>query len=76
VRSNLRLKRAFDRLLILHNETESLYERTTVSPELCQLRNIIKVSYIIIKYAMMRKESIGLHYMADHPKLKFSLNIN
>ncbi len=71
VRSNLRLKRAFDRLLILHNETENLYERTTVSPELCQLRNIIKVSYIIIKCAMMRKESVGLHYMADYPK-KFS----
>jgi len=68
VRSNLRLKRAFDRLLILHNETENLYERTTVSPELCQLRNIIKVSYIIIKYAMMRKESVGLHYNIDYPK--------
>ncbi len=68
VRSDLRLKRAFDRLLILHRETESLYERTTISPELCQLRNIIKVSYIIIKYAMMRKESVGLHFMADHPK--------
>ncbi len=68
VRSELRLKRAFERLLILHKETENLYERTTVSPELCQLRNIIKVSYIIIKYAMMRKESIGLHFMADHPR--------
>lgn len=68
VRSNLRLKRAFDRLLILHNETENLYERTTVSPELCQLRNIIKVSYIIIKYAMMRKESVGLHLNIDYPK--------
>lgn len=72
VRSDLRLKRAFDRLLILHNETENLYERTTVSPELCQLRNIIKVSYIIIKYAMMRKESIGLHYMIDNPKRNHS----
>lgn len=68
VRSNLRLKRAFDRLLIIHNETESLYERTTVSPELCQLRNIIKVSYILIKYAMIRKESVGLHYNIDYPK--------
>ena len=68
VRSNLRLKRAFERLLVLHNETENLYERTTVSPELCQLRNIIKVSYIIIKYAMMRKESVGLHYNIDFPK--------
>jgi L-aspartate oxidase len=68
VRSNLRLKRAFDRLLILHNETESLYERTTVSPRLCELRNIIKVAYIIIKYAMMRKESVGLHYNLDYPR--------
>lgn len=71
VRSDLRLKRAFERLLILHNETENLYERTTISPELCQLRNIIKVSYIIIKYAMMRKESVGLHYNIDYPKKKY-----
>jgi L-aspartate oxidase len=76
VRSNLRLKRAFDRLLILHNETENLYERTTVSTELCQLRNIIKVSYIIIKHAMQRKESVGLHYMTDHPKLKLPAGIH
>jgi L-aspartate oxidase len=68
VRSDLRLKRAFDRLLILHNETEELYERTIVSPQLCELRNIIKVSYIIIKYAMMRKESVGLHFNIDYPK--------
>ncbi len=72
VRSNLRLQRAFDRLKILHNETENLYERTTVSPALCELRNIIKVSYIIIKYAMMRKQSVGLHYNVDyarHPEI-------
>jgi L-aspartate oxidase len=68
VRSDLRLKRAFDRLLILHNETESLYERTIVSPGLCELRNIIKVAYIIIKYAMLRKESVGLHYNIDYPR--------
>ncbi|MBI3500235.1 MAG: L-aspartate oxidase [Bacteroidetes bacterium] len=70
VRSNLRLKRAFDRLLILHKEAEELYERTIVSPQLCELRNIIKVSYIIIKYAMQRKESVGLHYNIDYPKRK------
>ena len=68
VRSNLRLKRAFERLLILHNETETLYEKTTVSPKLCELRNMIKVGYIIIKYAMLRKESVGLHYNIDCPK--------
>ncbi len=71
VRSNLRLKRAFDRLLILHNETENLYERTTISPKLCELRNIIKAAYIIIKAAMQRKNSIGLHYNIDYPSTKF-----
>lgn len=68
VRSNLRLKRALDRLLILHNETETLYESTTVSTQLCELRNMIKVGYIILKYASLRKESIGLHYNSDYPK--------
>ena len=68
VRSNLRLKRAFDRLLILHNETESLYQRITVSQQLCELRNMIKTGYIIIKSAMERKDSVGLHYNVDYPK--------
>ncbi|HET6245620.1 MAG: L-aspartate oxidase [Bacteroidetes bacterium] len=68
VRSDLRLKRAFDRLLILHNETEALYQRTTLSLNLCELRNMIKVGYIIIKTAMQRKESVGLHYNIDYPR--------
>jgi L-aspartate oxidase len=71
VRSNLRLKRAFDRLLILHKETENLYERSTVSKQLCELRNMIKVGYVIIKQAMQRKESRGLHYNLDHPKIEY-----
>ncbi|MCC7051380.1 MAG: L-aspartate oxidase [Bacteroidia bacterium] len=67
VRSNIRLKRAFDRLLILHQETEDLYERTKLSKQLCELRNMIKVGYVIIKQAMQRKESVGLHYNIDYP---------
>lgn len=70
VRSDLRLKRALDRLLILHNETENLYERITITPQLCELRNMIKTAYIIIKYAALRKESAGLHYNIDYPKKK------
>jgi L-aspartate oxidase len=70
VRSDLRLKRAFDRLLILHNETEDLYQRSTLSPRLCELRNMIKVGYIIIKSAMDRKESVGLHYNINYPRNK------
>lgn len=65
VRSRLRLKRAFDRLEILYNENEALYETTTVSQKLCELRNLICVGYLIIKHALRRKESVGLHYMAD-----------
>ena len=68
VRSNLRLKRAFDRLLILHNETESLYEKSIVTPELCELRNMIKVGYLVIKHAIRRRESRGLHFNIDYPR--------
>ena len=63
VRSELRLKRAFDRLEILYKENEALYEKTIITQKLCELRNIICVGYLIIKHAMRRKESVGLHYM-------------
>jgi L-aspartate oxidase len=67
VRSDQRLKRALDRLRITYGETEALYERTIVSPKLCELRNLITVAYLIVKFAMARKESIGLHYSTDYP---------
>jgi L-aspartate oxidase len=68
VRSNTRLQRAFDRLQILHRETENMYRRTTVSQPLCELRNLILVGYLITKAAIRRKESVGLHYSIDYPK--------
>jgi L-aspartate oxidase len=68
VRSELRLKRAFDRLEILYKENEALYEKTTISTKLCELRNLICIGYLIIKHAMLRKESVGLHYMAKYEK--------
>jgi L-aspartate oxidase len=68
VRSNLRLKRAFDRLEILYRETENLYQRSVVSREICELRNIINTGYLVIKQAMERKESRGLHYTIDYPE--------
>ncbi len=67
VRSELRLTRAADRLEIIFRETEDLYRRSKLSKELCELRNIINVGYLIIKMAQSRKESKGLHYMLDHP---------
>ena len=68
VRSNLRLKRAMNRLEILYRETEDLFERSVVSREICELRNVISVAYLIIKHALRRKESRGLHYTIDFPK--------
>jgi len=68
VRSNIRLQRAFDRLEILYKENEALYLKTTISPKLCELRNLINVAYIIIKQARERKESRGLHYTINYSK--------
>jgi L-aspartate oxidase len=67
VRTNVRLERALRRLDILHEETEALYEQTAVSPQLCELRNLITVGYLIVKGASFRKESRGLHYNTDYP---------
>ena len=67
VRSNLRLKRALDRLEILFSETEKLYELSKLSPKICELRNAINVSYLILKMAKRRRESRGLHYNVDYP---------
>ena len=66
VRSNLRLQRALDRLGLIYRETEELYIKSVLDEQLCELRNSINVSYLIVKMAMKRKESIGLHYSIDY----------
>jgi L-aspartate oxidase len=68
VRSNLRLKRAMDRLEIIFNETEELFIKSKLSQKLCELRNMINAGYLIIKAAQQRKESRGLHYTLDYPQ--------
>lgn len=67
VRSNLRLQRAFRRTSLLNQEVEDFYQRTRVSVPLCQLRNLICVAYLVIRSAIQRKESRGLHYTTDFP---------
>jgi L-aspartate oxidase len=74
VRSDLRLQRAFDRLEILYKENEALFLKTTISVKLCELRNLINVAYIIIKHAMERKESRGLHYTVNYSKNNSPVN--
>lgn len=70
VRSNLRLDRAWNRLDILYEETEKLFKSSKVSREICELRNIINVGYLIMRQAKERHESRGLHYTIDYPSQK------
>jgi L-aspartate oxidase len=67
VRSDLRLKRAWCRLDIIYEETESLFKRSIATREICELRNAINVGYLVMRQAIERKESRGLHYTIDHP---------
>ncbi len=68
VRSNLRLDRAWNRLDILYEETERLFKRSKASREICELRNLINVAYLIMRQAKERKESRGLHFSIDYPR--------
>ena len=67
VRTNVRLARAMKRMDLLYEETEELYRTTSVSPQLCELRNLISVGYLIVKGAQFRRESRGLHFNTDYP---------
>jgi L-aspartate oxidase len=67
VRTNVRLARAMKRLDLLHEETEALYQATEISPQLCEVRNLITVGYLITKGAELRHESRGLHFNTDYP---------
>lgn len=68
VRSDLRLERAMRRLNMIYEETEAFYRQIKISPELCELRNIITCAYLIVKSAKIRKESRGLHFTTDYPE--------
>ncbi len=69
VRSNERLARAERRINLISEEIENFYKRTRVTEELLELRNLSKVSKLIIRCAKQRHESRGLHYTTDFPKL-------
>jgi L-aspartate oxidase len=67
VRNDVRLHRASKRLDLLFEETQQLYQSSTVSPQLLELRNLITIGYLIVKGASFRKESRGLHFNTDYP---------
>jgi L-aspartate oxidase len=67
VRSDLRLKRAQRRIQLVRNEIEDFYKRTKVVEGLIELRNIATVADLIIRCALRRNESRGLHFTTDYP---------
>lgn len=65
VRSNERLKRALKRTRILFEETERMYQSAVLSPQLCELRNLITVAYLITTDSLEKKENKGTFYNID-----------
>ena len=72
IRSNIRLQRAYRRVLLINSEVEDFYRRTRVTSGLLELRNLSMVSYLMIRSALQREESRGLHYTTDYPGAKES----
>jgi L-aspartate oxidase len=66
VRTDRRLKRAYDRLELIYIEHEELYRQSKITVPLCELRNMINVAYLIIKHAIAQKENKGLHFNLDN----------
>lgn len=64
-RSNARLKRALKRTKDIYEETEKLYEASTISPQLCELRNLITCAHLIISHSQKQTENRGTFYNTD-----------
>ena len=69
VRTNERLLKAKIRISIYKKEIEECFNKNIISSDLIELRNLICVAEIIIISALTRKESRGLHYNIDYPKI-------
>ncbi len=68
VRTTKRLERAEHRIGLLRQEVEDYYGNFRVTPDLIELRNLIEVAALIVRSALHRKESRGLHYTLDYPE--------
>jgi L-aspartate oxidase len=68
VRTTKRLERAQHRIKLLTEEVADYYGHFRVTPDLIELRNLLQSAELIVRSALHRKESRGLHYTLDYPK--------
>ena len=68
VRTTKRLERAAHRIKLLHDEVAEYYGHFRVTPDLIELRNLLQVADLIVRSALHRHESRGLHYTLDYPE--------
>ena len=68
VRTTKRLERAKHRIDLLRQEVQDYYSAFRVTPDLAELRNLVEVADLIIRSALHRHESRGLHYTLDYPQ--------
>jgi L-aspartate oxidase len=69
VRTTKRLERAASRIELLKREVEDYYGAFRVTTDLIELRNLLQSAELIVKSALQRRESRGLHYTLDYPAL-------
>ncbi len=69
VRTTKRLERAAHRIKLLSEEVEDYYGHFRVSTDLIELRNLLQCADLIVRSALARKESRGLHFTLDYPEL-------
>ena len=66
VRSNERLEKALDHLNYLYQDTEKAYEKSKLSPQICELRNLNAIAYLIVSQSLSRTENKGAFYSLDN----------